>query len=323
MKGFDNHFENLTDYILKITYQIWEQKDVESIRKYYSDSIPVRSPSGVIIGPEPVVKATYATLNEFPDRQLLGEDVIWIGNDQEGYFSSHRILTRASHLKDGLYGKASNKKLIYRVIADCACRENQIYDEWLVRDQGAVVRQIGIDPKKYAENLIIEEGGYEKCLKPFSDNEDIKTNYIPPKISTSNTGAQYANILSAIMTNEENVFLKNYDRAILQEQPGGFTAHGHEEIMLFWNSLRSAFPNAIFTIEHISFNEETYQPKKAAIRWSLKGKHEGNGIFGKATNAEVYVMGICHAEFGKRGITREFVLFDETMIWKQILIYSG
>ena len=115
MKGFDNHFENLTDYILKITYQIWEQKDVESIRKYYSDSIPVRSPSGVIIGPEPVVKATYATLNEFPDRQLLGEDVIWIGNDQEGYFSSHRILTRASHLKDGLYGKASNKKIIVSI----------------------------------------------------------------------------------------------------------------------------------------------------------------------------------------------------------------
>ena len=63
--------------------------------------------------------------------------------------------------------------------------------------------------------------------------------------------------------------------------------------------------------------------KKAAIRWSIKGKHEGNGIFGKETNADVYIMGICHAEFGQRGITREFVLFDETMIWKQILIHTG
>ncbi|GIS57467.1 MAG: hypothetical protein CM1200mP1_14050 [Candidatus Neomarinimicrobiota bacterium] len=26
----------------------------------------------------------------FPDRQLLAEDVIWIGNDEEGYLSSHR-----------------------------------------------------------------------------------------------------------------------------------------------------------------------------------------------------------------------------------------
>ena len=53
-----------------------------------------------------------------------------------------------------------------------------------------------------------------------------------------------------------------------------------------------------------------------------KVKHK-NGIFGKETNADVYIMGICHAEFGQRGITREFVLFDETMIWKQILIHTG
>ena len=34
--------------------------------------MPTRSPQGVIYGAEPVVKATYATLKEFPDRQLIG-----------------------------------------------------------------------------------------------------------------------------------------------------------------------------------------------------------------------------------------------------------
>ena len=28
-------------------------------------------------------------------------------------------------------------------------------------------------------------------------------------------------------------------------------------------------------------------------------------------------MGISHAEFGPRGIKNEWILFDETMIWKQ------
>ena len=142
MKGFDKKFRDLPDYILKITHQIWEDKDVESIREYYAKGIPVRSPAGVVYGPDAVVKATYATLEEFPDRQLLGEDVIWIGNEHDGYLSSHRILTRATHLNDGVYGKATGKKLIYRVIADCACKDNQVYDEWLVRDQGAIVRQL-------------------------------------------------------------------------------------------------------------------------------------------------------------------------------------
>ena len=49
MKGFDSNYKNLTDYILKITKQIWEGKDVESISKYYSENIPVRSPFGITL----------------------------------------------------------------------------------------------------------------------------------------------------------------------------------------------------------------------------------------------------------------------------------
>ena len=63
--------------------------------------------------------------------------------------------------------------------------------------------------------------------------------------------------------------------------------------------------------------------KRQAIRWSLVGKHSGNGIFGQASNSEIYIMGINHAEIGPRGIKNEWVLFDETAIWKQILIKTG
>ena len=101
MKGFAKQFKDLPDYILKITYQIWENKDVESIMQYYAENIPVRSPSGVIYGSEAVVKATKATQQEFPNRQLFGEDVIWIGNEENGFLSSHRILSKATHQNDG------------------------------------------------------------------------------------------------------------------------------------------------------------------------------------------------------------------------------
>ena len=37
----------------------------------------------------------------------------------------------------------------------------------------------------------------------------------------------------------------------------------------------------------------------------------------------VDIMGINHAEIGPRGIKNEWVLFDETAIWKQILIKTG
>jgi len=113
----------------------------------------------MVVGNQHVIAATMATLAEFPDRQLLGEDVIWSGTPEDGMLSSHRILTTATHLGDGVYGKASGKNLKYRVIADCHAKNNQIDDEWLIRDQGAVVRQLGLNPKQYAEDLIALEGG--------------------------------------------------------------------------------------------------------------------------------------------------------------------
>jgi hypothetical protein len=159
MKGFDSKFKDFPDYILGITQEIWEQRGLATLHHYYAADIPVRSPGSMVVGNQTVIAATMATLAEFPDRQLLGEDVIWSGSPEEGMLSSHRILTTATHLGNGVYGAASGKALKYRVIADCHAINNQINDEWLIRDQGAVVRQLGLDPKDYAQDLIDREGG--------------------------------------------------------------------------------------------------------------------------------------------------------------------
>ena len=73
----------------------------------------------------------------------------------------------------------------------------------------------------------------------------------------------------------------------------------------------------------LSFVHDQNQSPKAAVRWTLVGKHDGNGYFGAPTGTNIYMLGINHVEFGPRGIKNEWVLFDETMIWKQILMQTG
>ncbi len=92
MQGFDPKFRDLPDFIIGITKEIWEDRGVETLNHYYTPDIPVRSPDGVVIGNQAVIAATWATLAEFPDRQLFGEDVIWSGNDKDGFLSSHRTI---------------------------------------------------------------------------------------------------------------------------------------------------------------------------------------------------------------------------------------
>ena len=289
---------------------------------YYADDIIVRSPTSIVVGNKGVIGATMATLAEFPDRRLLGEDVIWSGTPEKGMLSSHRIFSTATHSGNGIYGEATGKKVIYRVIADCHAIANKINDEWLVRDQGAIVRQLGKSPEEYTRSLILAEGGPEKCLKPFRPEDDIKGPY--KEMGNSNEwGIKYAAVLSDIMKSDFTSIRKNYDRALVAEMPGGRTSYSYEGIDEFWMGLRSSFPDAKFEVLHtIGLDEKMLSPR-SAIRWSLSGKHDGMGAFGKPTGADVYIMGISHAEFGPRGIRREFTVLDEVAIWKQILLHKG
>ena len=91
MKGFSDCFTDFPDYILGITQEIWEQRNIATLHHYYAKEIPVRSPGSIVFGNEGVIGATMATLAEFPDRRLLGEDVIWSGSPEDGMLSSHRI----------------------------------------------------------------------------------------------------------------------------------------------------------------------------------------------------------------------------------------
>lgn len=322
LQGFDPRWKDFPDYILGITREIWEDRGIATLHNYYADDIVVRSPASVVVGNRGVIAATMATLAEFPDRTLLGEDVIWSGTPEAGMLSSHRLLSQATHLGDGAYGAASGKRLTYRIIADCHAINNQINDEWLIRDQTAIMRQIGVDPKEYAARQI--EAGDTTAFTPEIDQPG-------PYLGRGNDnewGARYAEILTRIMGADMAVIPAEYDRACQLEYPGGETAHSHAAADQFWMQLRAAFPSAEFTVHHRIGREDPMMPPRAAIRWSLHGRHDGWGAFGAPTGAEVHVMGISHAEFGavtgtQAKLRREFVLIDETQIWKQILMQTG
>ena len=322
MQGFDERWKDFPDYINGITKEIWEDRGIATLHHYYAPDIVVRSTAGVAVGNEGVIAATMANLNEFPDRTLYGEDVIWSGSPEEGMLSSHRILSTATHLGDGIYGKASGKKLVYRIIADCHAINNQINDEWLIRDQGAIVRQMGWNPREYAADLIAREGGPENCSKPLSPAVDRPGPYTG-RGNDNSWGIHYEEILSRIMQGDLAVISREYDRGCQLEYPGGMTGHSHRDADRFWIGLRASFPHAVFRVEHRIGREDPLMVPRAAIRWSLFGKHDGWGAFGAPTGAEVYILGACHAEFGPWGLRREYVVLDETAIYKQILLHVG
>lgn len=322
MSGFDPRWETLPDYIIGITREIWEGRDVASLRAYYAKDIIVRMPGGISSGNEGVIAATLATLAEFPDRALLADDIVWSGMPETGLLSSHRISCTATHTGDGAFGPASGRRLSFRAIADCHVRDNVIDDEWLARDQGAICLQMGIEPQAFARSIIEREGGPEAALRPFTPEQDQAGPYAG-RGNDNEWGERYGEILRALMAADTAVVAREYDRACRLYYPDGVEARSFGPAEHFWISLRAAFPAAEFTIDHQIGNEDRLLGARAAIRWALKGRHDGWGAFGAPSGAEVYIMGFSHADFGPWGLRSETVVFDTTSIWKQILLHKG
>ena len=145
MRGFDPDYVDIVDYIVRCTHKIWEEKQVGLIYTHYGHNALVHGTRGDTYGIESVVAGTVQTLAMFPDRRLFADDVIWSGDDEAGYYTSHRITSTAHHSGFGVYGVPTGRKLRYRVIADCVVKENRIVEEWLVRDELSIARQLGLD----------------------------------------------------------------------------------------------------------------------------------------------------------------------------------
>jgi hypothetical protein len=160
------------------------------------------------------------------------------------------------------------------------------------------------------------------AVKPLTPETDRPGPYAG-RGNDSEWGQRLADILTRIMGADMSVIPVAYDRACHLGYPGGITDHGVAAADRFWMGLRAAFPSAAFAIDHQIGREDAMLSPRAAIRWSLWGRHDGWGAFGPPSGAMVYVLGITHAEFGPWGLRRDYTIYDETAIWKQILLQTG
>ena len=314
MAGFEARWRDFPGYILGITREIWEDRGLGvRMKEHYAEGVVVRTPGGVATGEAAATRSTLAMLAEFPDRELLGEDVIWSGTPETGMLSSHRIVSHATHAGGAFDPRPTGRRVTYRALADCWAKDGRIADEWLVRDNGAIVRQLGHEPREWAAREV--EAGRGATFAPASDVTGPYGGAGEP----GEWGALYAGLLGQIMEAELSVIPARWDRACHLVFPGGVTGHGWAAADRFWLGLRAAFPSAAFAVHHAIGREDEAMPPRAAVRWSLTGRHDGWGAFGAPTGSEVHVMAISHAEFGPWGLRREWVVYDETAVWKQIL----
>lgn len=321
MKGFDPEFKTPEQYIIDITYKIWEERGVGRIYDWYAAEGPVRSPHGVTHNAGEVVRATLATLHEFPDRELLAEDVI-IGERDDSFLSSHRVRSPATHLGDGAFGPATRRPLTILTVADCLCRANQVVEEWLVRDQAHIALQLGLDPVAHGQALARKNpnaytpGNHALRLR-WSDPEGFVS------IGDQTIAERILSAYDAIWNGKNlHVMVEHYDRALRFEGPSGQICYGRPRASNLIASILAAIPDGAFEPHHLIVRQQSERAIRVALRWSYSGSHSGRGRYGEPTGVPLAILGISHFELRDGRIANEWMTVDETALYAQIAAHQ-
>ncbi len=323
MDGFDDDYIDIVDYIIRCTHKIWEEKSVGLIYTHYKENIAIHTSDGLTYGVEAVVESTLKAMAAFPDVRLVGDDVIWSGNDKDGFHSSHRISWIGHNTGHSIYGPPTGRKIIRLGIAHTFVHRNKIVEEWIVRDELALIRQLGFDEyelaRKFAANnhsqgevdlpLYGETPRLEGQLRLEALDLPKSTHDVEALVRTAIHEIWNRRMLNRI----KDFYVENYHARVSTDR----NLKGLGDFQAYILGIMGAFPDLTMTVDHICWQGNEKEGYRVATRWILQGTHSGPG-YGEPSGKRINLWGISHHEIKNGRFVREWSIFDEFALLKQI-----
>jgi predicted ester cyclase len=322
LTGFDPDYSDIVDYIIRCTHRIWEEKNVGLCRSHYAQDCAIHTLAGPVTGVEAVVANTLATLAAFPDRSLIGEDVIW-SEDQPGLFhTSHRIVSLMTHLGDDAFGPATGRRAQVTTIADCLVRENRIVEEWLVRDNAHLVRQLGLDPWTVARGQAEADRTLEPSAHAWRSAEIARVREGRALVDAPPADHPAA-APAAMLERAVNAAQLGEAAAPLSVSVEGFWPSGRRWVgrggwIGAMNQVTSVLDAPRLVVDHWAATALPHEEVAVALRWSLAGRHVRPGVYGPATGLELLVLGVSHYRMRQGRILEDVTVFDELAVLRQL-----
>lgn len=275
-----------------------------------------------VTGIKAVISGTLQTLFSFPDRRLIGQNVIWSTHEKNGFLSSHRIISTATNLNDSSFGPATGRKVTFRTTVDCAVENNRIYEEWLVRDNLWIIQQLGLDPVEVGAAMArTATKKSNDGVNVWGANQNMEGQLMPALYnkSSDNPGELVLEMLSRVYN------YRLFNEVSRYYRPDAVIHYicdqdmiGTQQIQGMLVNLFSSFPNAAFTVQRVTYNDREDGGYDLAVRWVMAGLHEGLGSYGKPTGKMVEILGISHYTIYEGLISEEWLTYDGLDIYKQI-----
>ncbi|MDE0680210.1 MAG: ester cyclase [Gammaproteobacteria bacterium] len=327
--------EEIVDYILRITREIWEDRNPDLVMRYYGPEARIHALGGIMQGAAAVTENTRAMQAAFPDRLVIGEDVVCSPLDGGAWLSSHRIRSPMTSKGENAYGPATGRKVTTHVMADCVVSNGLIEKEWLVRDNLSLVRQLGLDPLKVARReaarshpdehsrwLASERKRVLNASRPTSEPASPSEPALssdpasPPDPQHDPLGFAREILLGLWQNPSEFCEAAYAPYAVLSDSDREVA--GASDIFSHYAALRESLNVLRLSVDHAGLQARGGGWTLAA-RWTAAAEHaqEFEGL--PATRAPLFLMGITHWWLTGGRVAREWTVFDRLALMEQIL----
>ena len=315
--------EEIVDYILRITREIWEDRNPDLVTRYYGSEARIHALGGIMQGAAAVTENTRAMQAAFPDRLVIGEDVVCSPLEGGAWLSSHRIRSPMTSRGHNAYGPATGRKVTTYVMADCVVRNGLIEKEWLVRDNLSLVRQLGLDPQEVARRDAARIHPDEHSQWLADERRRVLDAPRPRSEPASQPVPQQdplgfaREILLGLWLRPSQFCEAAYaPYAVLSDSDREVA--GSRDIFRHYAALRESLKVLRLSVDHAGLQARGGGWALAA-RWTAAAEHSQDFEGLPAMRAPLFLMGISHWWLTDGSVAREWTIFDRLALMEQIL----
>jgi predicted ester cyclase len=302
---------------------VWNHKALGSLYSGYASNVTVHTSGGDHYGRDAVVERAVQTLAAFPDLQIDGEEVLWRESGEELHIS-HRLIWSGHHLGHGVYGPPTGKPVQRCEISQRRLIGGRVVEEWIVHDELAVIRQLGLDEVEYARTAAQHDSQQGRGPQVATSAEVVRQSgqaHPPLEIAgDARQPAELPNLLYGLVWNARmlNLIRDYYAPDAVIWVPGNRRLEGHADLSAYILGLLAAFPDGTMFVEDVCWLGDPQTDAALAVRWVFRGHHRGQGMYGAPTDHPVHVPGLSHFALASGLIVREQMVWDELELLKQV-----
>ncbi len=322
-------FRDPRDYILTWTDAIWIDRGLGRLRDHYSADVKVHTAYGETYDYDHVIQNSLQKFAAFPNGGGgHGEDVIWEARGAHGFISSHRVFKSGTHTGYWTYGPPTGRDWVSRTVAHCLVQDNKVLEEWLVRDEWAVLEGLGLDPYAVAADLAGASPVLGAAMTAGSDRGAFEGRIADPYaagVSGARPARHRAECDMVVAMFQEVWNDKMFNRvpayyssnivchSIRMKRVQGIVPYQIELI-----NLLATFPDALLEVRDVAVLDRPENGLRVAVIWLLRGTYCGVPTYGPITRTPVNVLGASHMELRDGQILREWRVYDEIAVLAQI-----